>query len=419
MISFKEDADSRQNLGMSGIIQQNTASFGAFDYPAGGYPIYASAFGMSHIRGLWPDAFTTATSPYIWRYIKPLIAGLSNSNPGFLQVLTPSGPGAPSPFPSPVATELGIAAKYALLGYSGITNTGNTVVTGGDIGAGTGSTAITGFPPGVVTPPAVIDQTDVAAAQVALAAAILFYQNLLPAPYAISSVASSVGSTAVYTGVFPGGAANGLVGVTLAVTGFVAHVSNNGTFLVTASTATTVTLANSAAVAETISASATQASLSDLSIEGNGSTTATYTPGNYFSVAASSLTMPTGIILDAQGNPNAVFVFVAGSTINLAGGQSVTLINGAQAANVVFVAGSSITTVATSTMNGNLLAVASVTLGGGTLNGRALANNGAVTIAAATAVTSPLVGTIAGGPLVEVPAGTNFTGTIDLLAYGY
>jgi hypothetical protein len=97
--------------------------------------------------------------------------------------------------------------------------------------------------------------------------------------------------------------------------------------------------------------------------------------------------MPTGIILDAQGNPNAQFVFVAGSTINLASGQTVSLINGATAANVVFVAGSSFTSVATSTMNGNILAVASVTLGGGILNGRALANNGAVTIAASTTVT--------------------------------
>jgi hypothetical protein len=126
--------------------------------------------------------------------------------------------------------------------------------------------------------------------------------------------------------------------------------------------------------------------MTNLSTGGNGSTVATYKAGNYFSVNAAGLTMPAGIILDAQGNSNATFVFVAGSTINLASGQTITLANGAQAANVVFVAGSSFTSVATSTVNGNILATASITLGGGTFNGRALANNGAVTISAATTV---------------------------------
>jgi hypothetical protein len=105
--------------------------------------------------------------------------------------------------------------------------------------------------------------------------------------------------------------------------------------------------------------------------------------------------MPTGITLDAQDNPNAVFVFVAGSTINLASGQTVTLINGAKAQNVYFVAGTSFTSVATSTVNGNILAVENITLGGGVLNGYARANTGVVAINGATAITvttSPRVG---------------------------
>ena len=289
---------------------------------------------------------------------------------------------------SPVEAELGVAAPYALLGYSGITNTGATLIAGGNIAAGTGSTAITGITSANFVAPATIDQADVAAAQTALAAAILHYQNLLPTASAISAAASSIGSTAVYTGVFVGGAANGLAGRTFAVTGFVTNASNNGTFLATASTGTTLTLANASAIAETHVASATQAALVDLSTGGNGSTAATYLPGNYFSVAASSLDIPSSITLDAQGNPNAVFVFVAGSTVTLETGASVLLVNGAQAANVVFVAGSSYTSVATSVMNGNVLAAVSATLGGGTHNGRALANTGAVTIAAATAVTN-------------------------------
>lgn len=139
----------------------------------------------------------------------------------------------------------------------------------------------------------------------------------------------------------------------------------------------------------------TLSGLSNLSTGGNGSTAATYTAGNYF--GSTSLTMPTGIILDAQGNSAAQFVFVAGSTINLASGQAITLVNGALAANVVFVAGTSFTSVATSTVNGNVLAAASVTLGGGVLNGRALAGTGAVTISAATAITTTGSGASAWG----------------------
>src|ERR1700677_4722922 len=135
----------------------------------------------------------------------------------------------------------------------------------------------------------------------------------------------------------------------------------------------------------------TLSGLTTLSTQGNGATASTYTAGVY--VGASSLTMTTGITLDAQGNPLAVFVFIAGSTINLASGQSVTLVNGAQANNVVWIVGSSFTSVATSTMVGNILAQISITIGGGSLNGRAIAgiggSSGAITISAASTVTVP------------------------------
>ena len=231
-----------------------------------------------------------------------------------------------------VTTQLGAASSYALLAYSGITNTGSTVVTGGNIGSFP-TTSITGFPPGTLVAPAVVNNSGASAAQTALAAAIVYYQGLTP----------------------------------------------------------------------------TLSGLSDLSVEGNGSTAATYTAGNYFSAGASSLSMPTGIILDAQGNSNAVFVFVAGSTINLASGQTVSLINGAQAANVIFVAGSSFTSITGSTVNGNILAAVSITLGG-SLNGRALANTGAVTISAAINVTVPAN---ALGP-IQICAGATIKVLLDI-----
>lgn len=77
-----------------------------------------------------------------------------------------------------------------------------------------------------------------------------------PVGLALTSVATSVGSTAVYTGTITGGASNALAGQTFTVVGFVTS-ANNGTFLATASTATSLTLANSAAVSETHAATAT------------------------------------------------------------------------------------------------------------------------------------------------------------------
>jgi hypothetical protein len=72
----------------------------------------------------------------------------------------------------------------------------------------------------------------------------------------LTSVASSIGSSAVYTGTITGGAANALAGYYFQVAGFTT-AANNGYFLCTASSGTTLTLSNAAAVAETHAATAT------------------------------------------------------------------------------------------------------------------------------------------------------------------
>jgi hypothetical protein len=59
---------------------------------------------------------------------------------------------------------LGSATKFEILAGSTITNTGPTVISGGDLGLSPG-TAATGFPPGVLTPPAVMHLNDPIAAQ--------------------------------------------------------------------------------------------------------------------------------------------------------------------------------------------------------------------------------------------------------------
>jgi hypothetical protein len=79
---------------------------------------------------------------------------------------------------------------------------------------------------------------------------------------AVTSVATSSGGTAVYTGTFPNGST--YTGKYFSVSGFVTHSSNNGgPWVCSAGTSTTLTLANASAVAETATASTHDTALSD------------------------------------------------------------------------------------------------------------------------------------------------------------
>jgi hypothetical protein len=87
------------------------------------------------------------------------------------------------------------------------------------------------------------------------------------------------------------------------------------------------------------------------------------------------------LTLDAQGNPNAVFVFQAASTLLTASASTVILVNGATACNVFWQVGSSATLGTNSTFRGTVLALASITVTTGvTIEGRTLARNGSVTL---------------------------------------
>lgn len=68
-------------------------------------------------------------------------------------------------------------------------------------------------------------------------------------PVQITSVASAIAGSAVYTGIITGGASNALAGQSFLVTGF-PDLANNGVFACTASTSTTLTLSNANAVAQ-------------------------------------------------------------------------------------------------------------------------------------------------------------------------
>lgn len=59
---------------------------------------------------------------------------------------------------------LGTAAAFAVLAGSAVTNTGSSVIITGDLGVWPG-TAVSGFPPGIVTPPGTIHSGDAVAQQ--------------------------------------------------------------------------------------------------------------------------------------------------------------------------------------------------------------------------------------------------------------
>ena len=84
------------------------------------------------------------------------------------------------------------------------------------------------------------------------------------------------------------------------------------------------------------------------------------------------------LTLDAQGNPNAVFVFQIGSTLLAAINSSVRVINGAQDANVFWQVGSSATLAAGVAFRGNIIALCEhhPESTGPAVSGRALARTG-------------------------------------------
>jgi hypothetical protein len=106
----------------------------------------------------------------------------------------------------------------------------------------------------------------------------------------------------------------------------------------------------------------------------------TLTPGVYDSQSGTFGITGT-LTLDAQGDPNAVFIFKTASTLITASGSDVSLINGATACGLYWRVGSSATLGSSSGFSGNILASASISLNDDvTVTGRLLARNGAVTL---------------------------------------
>ena len=97
---------------------------------------------------------------------------------------------------------------------------------------------------------------------------------------------------------------------------------------------------------------------------------------------SSSAQLTGALTLDAEGDPNAQFVFEIGSTLTTASASSVVLINGASPCNVYWQVGSSATLGTTTAFQGNLMTLADISLNNGaTVIGRLLARSaGAITL---------------------------------------
>ena len=105
----------------------------------------------------------------------------------------------------------------------------------------------------------------------------------------------------------------------------------------------------------------------------------TLNPGAYRYSSSAQLTGQ--LTLDAQGDPNAQFVFEIGSSLTTASASSVVLVNGASPCNVYWQVGSSATLGTTTAFQGNLMALSSISLNNGaTVIGRLLARNGQVSL---------------------------------------
>ena len=217
------------------------------------------------------------------------------------------------PFDSPYPViPLARACPFAVLsGTPVLSNTGNTVITGGDIGIFP-EASITGFPPGIVTPPNTQHAADVVAAnaQLDLTAALVAANLLGPGTVLVGDLGGQTLSPGVYS--------QG----TLALTGT--------------------------------------------------------------------------LTLDGGGDPNAEFVIISAATLVTAAGPGaaiVSLTNGTQPKNVYWIVNSSATLGTFTDFSGNILAVTSIaSQTSASLNGKALARDGAVTLDTNNITSAPCAG---------------------------
>jgi len=127
--------------------------------------------------------------------------------------------------------------------------------------------------------------------------------------------------------------------------------------------------------------------------------------------ATANITAASPLILDAEGNPEAVFIFQASSDLITASGSEIVLINGARYCRVFWQVTSSATLGTNSNFVGHIFALTSITANtGAKVQGQLLARNGAVTLDTNT-ITNGLCATVPTTAPTSLPTPTAATAT--------
>ena len=143
----------------------------------------------------------------------------------------------------------------------------------------------------------------------------------------------------------------------------------------------------------------------------------TLLPGVY--AASSAMALTGTLTLDAQGDPDAVFVFQAGSTLISASNSTVALIGAAQACNVFWQVGSSATFGTDTTFVGTVLALTDIAMQTrASIRGRLLARNGQVTLDTNTITRTSCAGPVS-SPSASPTATVSPTASSSLTASSY
>jgi len=131
----------------------------------------------------------------------------------------------------------------------------------------------------------------------------------------------------------------------------------------------------------------------------------TLTPGTYASNSGAFEITGT-LTLDAQGDPDGVFVFQMSTSLITASGSNVALLNSARFCRIFWQVGSSATLGTNSNFVGHIFALTSITAEtGATIQGQLLARNGAVNLDSNTITNgvcntlTPVTSTVNGGVL--------------------
>jgi hypothetical protein len=180
---------------------------------------------------------------------------------------------------------------------------------------------------------------------------------------------------------------NGSVGsapATPSITGITASMVTGGTLYTTANAVTGQAQTDATNAYNTAAAAACPAAHDLTGQDLGGKTLAAGASNVYCFSSAAGLTGA----LTLTGGPSDVFIFKIASTLITGSNSSVVLSGGLSACNIFWQVGSSATIAVNNNFAGTILAHTSITLNGGALLGRALANTGAVTITGKETVVS-------------------------------